>query len=168
VTSVRVARAGDVDAIARVHHVSFRAANGPALSPDALAELTLATRRSQWAEWLHEPPAGARILVAEAGGALVGVAVAGPARDDDVEPGTGELYALYVDPEAWGAGHGTALHDTSLTNLAEAGSREAILWALEGNAHARRFYAARGWAADGATSLFRGAAALRLRRAISA
>jgi GNAT superfamily N-acetyltransferase len=71
----------------------------------------------------------------------------GPSRDHDCD---GELYGVYVLPEAWGTGAGGELMETALAELGAA-FREAILWVLEDNPRARRFYEKHGWQPDGAT-----------------
>lgn len=76
---------------------------------------------------------------------MVGFADFGPARNLDE---TGELYAIYVQPEAWGGGFGRALMGEVLRGLEEAGFRQAILWVLEDNPRSRRFYERGGWALD--------------------
>jgi RimJ/RimL family protein N-acetyltransferase len=40
--------------------------------------------------------------------------------------------------------------EASVRRMADEGYREAILWVLEGNERARRFYAVAGWTVDGA------------------
>jgi GNAT superfamily N-acetyltransferase/predicted enzyme related to lactoylglutathione lyase len=62
-----------------------------------------------------------------------------------VTPAAGLLSRLYVDPEAWGSGVGSVLHDTALAVLRDGGCREARLWVLERNSRARRMYERRGW-----------------------
>jgi GNAT superfamily N-acetyltransferase len=163
---VRAARLDDLDAIVEVHLAAFRAGNGPCLSPDALAELTPERDRAAWESVLREPPEGARVMVGERAGRIVGVAGAGPARDPDLQLPAGELYALYVDPPSWGGGHGSALHDGAIRHLAEEGFDQGILWVLQGNTRARRFYESRGWADEGGRGEFRGAQKMRLRRSI--
>jgi GNAT superfamily N-acetyltransferase len=71
-----------------------------------------------------------------------------PARDSDV-PEHGELCALYVDPEWWGLGVGAALIGAARARLVERGFRSAVLWLLDGNARAERFYRIDGWLPDG-------------------
>jgi GNAT superfamily N-acetyltransferase len=161
---IRPAAPDDLDELVRVHLAAFRAGNGPALSDEALARLTPEADRDAWDPVLRAPPDRARVLVAEADGGLVGVAGAGPSRDHDAGEPVGELYALYVDPAAWGAGHGAALHDAALAHLRDGGFREATLWVLEGNARAREFYGTHGWADDGARGEFWGAVKVRMRR----
>jgi GNAT superfamily N-acetyltransferase len=60
----------------------------------------------------------------------------------------GELYAIYVAPAAWDKAVGHALHEVAVEEL---GSEydEAVLWVLDGNARARRFYERHGWVPDG-------------------
>jgi len=74
----------------------------------------------------------------------VGFAWTGDSRD---EPGKGELFAIYVVPEAWGSGAGSALMASALEALRSYSS--ATLWVLEDNPRARRFYEREGWSLDG-------------------
>jgi ribosomal protein S18 acetylase RimI-like enzyme len=76
---------------------------------------------------------------------VVGFVSVGPSRD---QRGQGELYALYVDPAAWSTGAGRALIERAEEELAWS-YEEAILWVLEDNPRARRFYERAGWQPDG-------------------
>src|SRR3954452_17423349 len=60
----------------------------------------------RWRARLHVPPPGWTTVVCEDGAAVVGFASAGASRDEDE---LGELYAIYVDPEAWPTGAGRSL-----------------------------------------------------------
>ena len=76
----------------------------------------------------------------------------------------GELYAIYVLPTSWGTGAGRALIQRTEESLRSAGFGEAILWVLEGNERAERFYRAAGWEQDGRkVDQFQGAAVSELR-----
>jgi GNAT superfamily N-acetyltransferase len=86
--------------------------------------------------------------VAEQAGEVVGFAHLGPARDEPLED-LGELYAIYVLPDAWGGGVGQALMAETLARLQAEGFDRAILWVLEDNPRTRRFYELAGWHADG-------------------
>ena len=68
----------------------------------------------------------------------------GPSRELD---GEGELYAIYVYPEAWGSGAGPQLMREARAWLTER-FPGAILWVLEDNPRARGFYEREGWTAD--------------------
>lgn len=89
------------------------------------------------------------VAVAEDGG-TVGWAAFGPCRGEAYDTATGELYALYLRPERIGAGIGRALTAEVISRSAEAGRTRLVLWVLADNARARRFYAAAGFAPDGA------------------
>ena len=85
--------------------------------------------------------ADTEVYVAEPGGEPVG----------SVSVGGGYLSALYVLPEHWRSGIGSALHDHALERLRARGEREAKLWTLEENRDGRRFYEHRGWVLTGET-----------------
>src|SRR3954452_2782222 len=59
----------------------------------------------RWRSRLLVPPLGWTTIVCEDVGSVVGFASAGPSRDED---DLGELYAIYVHPEAWSTGAGRA------------------------------------------------------------
>jgi ribosomal protein S18 acetylase RimI-like enzyme len=84
------------------------------------------------------------------GSAVVGWAAYGPYRGEETGSETGELYALYVRPERIGTGVGRALISEVVRQSAELGRRRLALWVLVDNTRARRFYAAAGFAPDGA------------------
>ena len=81
-------------------------------------------------------------------GRVCGFASTAPSRDSDL-PDHGELCALYVDPEQWGKGIGVALVAAARDRLSQFGFRSALLWVLEGNVRADRFYRIDGWTPDG-------------------
>jgi GNAT superfamily N-acetyltransferase len=87
------------------------------------------------------------VFVYERDGRIEGFGWVGPSED---EPGSGELYAIYVTASNWGTGVGRELMDVAEHWLGERFT-SAILWVLAENARARRFYEKRGWALDGAT-----------------
>ena len=99
----------------------------------------------RWRARLHVPPPGWTTFVCEDEGHVVGFASTGPSRDEDE---LGELYAIYVEPDAWSTGAGRALMASAEATLAVAYDA-ALLWVLEDNPRARGFYERAGWAADG-------------------
>jgi ribosomal protein S18 acetylase RimI-like enzyme len=142
---VRLAAAADALAIETVRVRGWRTAYRHVFPPDELDTLPIDPER--WRTRLHVPPHGWTTLVCENGnGTVLGFASVGPSRDED---SLGELYAIYVEPDAWSTGAGRALIAAAEERLA-AEYDSALLWVLEDNPRARRFYERAGWAADGA------------------
>jgi GNAT superfamily N-acetyltransferase len=146
---VRTARPEDADAIARVHIRSWQRAYSHAFSAEALESLgeTHERRAERWRSTTKDPAPRSHTLVAEADDEVVGFAFVAPARDEHEQ--CGELYMIYVAPEAWGRGAGRALMAELLSRLRGEGFSEAILWVLEDNPRTRRFYELAGWRLDG-------------------
>ncbi|MFF2429017.1 GNAT family N-acetyltransferase [Streptomyces mirabilis] len=61
---------------------------------------------------------------------------------------------VYVDPERVGTGVGRALLTESIARCTAAGHERLLLWVLEGNTRARRFYAQAGFGPDGGEEPF--------------
>ncbi|MFI9596947.1 GNAT family N-acetyltransferase [Nonomuraea sp. NPDC052265] len=148
---IRKATQADAWAIAEVHVRSWRAAYRGLVPQAHLDGLDAAARRPAWERWLAGtawPREGT--LVAEAGGRVVGFASVLPSRDDDEDGASvAEVATIYLTPESWGRGIGRALMDAALAALTGAGYQEAVLWVLDSNVRARRFYEAAGWHDDG-------------------
>jgi len=145
--TVRPARLDDAEAITDVHIRTWQRAYAHVFGAERLDQLDLGRRREQWRSWLAEPQPHWHVEVAERDGRVVGFTWLGESREAADE---GELYAIYVLPEAWGGGEGPALMQRTLELLRQDGFRTAILWVLSDNPRARRFYEREGWVADGA------------------
>ncbi len=76
----------------------------------------------------------------------MGVVLAGP---DQIEPSVGHMARLYVAPDRWGRGIGSALYWAAIGFLREAAFAEATLWVLERNERARSWYEHLGWRPSG-------------------
>jgi GNAT superfamily N-acetyltransferase len=166
----RPATPEDAAAIGRVHVESWQAAYAHVFPPERLAELSPGARARWWSSQLTDPPKRTRILIDDDSERAVGFASAGPSRDADTDPArVGELYSIYVLPERWGSGVGRGLIGAAVGALDELGFEEAILWVLEDNPRARRFYEAAGWRLDGATKkdMFLGVGVTELRYRIA-
>lgn len=152
VVGVRPATVADAEALARVHVRSWRAAYAGLVDEAHLAALDAGERARLWRARLGRDEPGVVTYVATLGPAVVGFASLGPVRDEDLarqQEGWGEVYALYVDPDRWRTGVGTALWGAVEAGWAEETAAVA-LWVLRDNVRARAFYATRGLAPDGA------------------
>lgn len=153
--TVRTATLADAEAIGALHVRSWRHAYRRIVPDEVLAALDPAERAERWRETLRSPGSH-RVFVAlgdgSAGPELGAFCAVGPVRevrrDGRAGARTGELYALYADPDAFGLGAGPAAHRAGVDRLRAAGHRRAVLWVLTENARARAFYARHGWRGD--------------------
>jgi len=140
---IRRATIADAAAIAGIHVRGWQWAYR-GLLPDAVLDgLSVDARAAEWRQWLSDE--AVHTWIAEEGGRAVGFVNCGPTGEDTV----GEIFTIYRERDAVGAGLGRALLAHGMNDLAARGFNEAVLWVLEGNAHARRFYEREGWVADG-------------------
>lgn len=147
---IRVAEAADAHAIATIQVSAWRTAYR-GLMPDALLDdLDVDAKAARWRLSIEAPDM--RILVVERSGVVAGFACVSGARDlPDGAHGVGEIWAMYVSPEHWREGCGRELMHGARDYFSDTGRTRIILWVLEANASARRFYEAEGFAPDGAT-----------------
>jgi ribosomal protein S18 acetylase RimI-like enzyme len=142
--AVRRARLEDAAAIAEVHVRTWQAAYEHVLGAERLGAIDLDRRRENWRRALTE--GWGDVWVAEdESGSVVGFVSIGDSRETD---GEGELFAIYVLPEAWGSAAGRELMAEARDALRER-YPTSILWVLEDNPRARRFYEREGWEHDG-------------------
>jgi GNAT superfamily N-acetyltransferase len=144
---LRPAEPNDALAVARVHVRSWQVAYRNLIPDDFLDALRPEDRAARY-DFAASDVRRPRTILAVERGAVLGFATTSPSRDADL-PDHGELCALYVDPPKWGRGIGAALISAARARLAELGFRSALLWVLEGNVRAERFYRADRWAPDG-------------------
>jgi ribosomal protein S18 acetylase RimI-like enzyme len=146
VLSVRAAVPGDAAAVAGVHVRSWQVAYRGLMPDDYLDGLRPEDRMGRYTFGSTDPsmPATTVALVDDV---IRGFSTTGPARDTDA-PGRGEIFALYVDPEAWDTGIGRRLMEEARAQLVRHGFTESVLWVLDGNTRADRFYRLDGWRPD--------------------
>jgi ribosomal protein S18 acetylase RimI-like enzyme len=165
---IRPATANDAPAIALVHVRTWQSAYRGQIADEYLDTLSVERRTSQWQDRLAAQVGERRTFVAELDGRVVAFCSVGKCRDEDADDINGELYAIYVDPQAMNLGVGSALMKAGREHLVAQGFARATLWVLESNQRARRFYESKGWIADGVTRTeeIANAAILELRYAI--
>jgi GNAT superfamily N-acetyltransferase len=149
---IRRALTSDASGVATIHVRSWQAAYKGLLPPEFLDQLDIDARKGGWQQTIAEAdwPRTGTLVAAEANAHIIGFAHVGASRDDDADGQTGELAAIYLLPAVWGSGVGRRLMAAAVNVLRDAGYAHAILWVLDGNENARRFYEAGGWHLDGA------------------
>jgi ribosomal protein S18 acetylase RimI-like enzyme len=164
----------DAADIARVRRDSWHAAY------EGIIAAPIIDRATALGAVAAHPPPYRRTVVAEGGEhpSVIGYASFGPERSvatafapapsgAAANPGSpltadglaglaGELYALYVTPFWWSTGTGRALMDHALTALKAEGYTRVVLWVLDDNTRARRFYERAGFTADGGANVITG------------
>ena len=134
--AIRPAEREDADAIASVHQDSWRGAYA-GLIPHRALNAMIGRRGSDW--WSRVINRSGAVMVAEMGGDIVGYVTYGRNRARQLTQ-QGEIYELYLMPEYQGIGLGTRLFDAARDALRSHGLKGLVIWALEDNEIAMRFY----------------------------
>ncbi|MHC6228207.1 GNAT family N-acetyltransferase [Arthrobacter sp. MMS24-T111] len=139
---LRRATPEDAEAIVLMHTAAHEESYGHLLSPGFFAERrrSIPERVARRRPYLDVPHP--RIVAEEASGEIVGLADAGPPRQED-SPFALELYSIFILARAQGSGLGKALLEAAL------GDSPAYLWVLEENVKAQSFYLRQGFTFDG-------------------
>ncbi len=145
---IRRATGDDARELARVHVDSWRDAYR-GLVPDAFLErFEYRWREERFRESLST--GAEETYLAWVGEQVVAFLTVGGARDPDLDADrTGEIWGIYVLPGYWRRGIGSTLAEYAEGILVSRGYEDAVLWVLEENQQARRFYEAMGYVLEG-------------------
>jgi GNAT superfamily N-acetyltransferase len=147
---IRAAGPADIGAVAALHLLSRQATYRGIIPEESLLATTAEQMRLGWAERIARESATHRMFVVEIDDGIRGFAYVGPGDEIEAVPeDTGVLYAIHVHPQAQGQGLGRALMARCVRTFGQWRHSRAVLWALDGNAQARRFYERCGWEPDG-------------------
>jgi L-amino acid N-acyltransferase YncA len=140
--AIRPARPGDAAGIAVVQAASWRSSYRGIL-PDAVLD-GMDARAARVAQRRRSLGSTGMTLVAYdiTHGDIVGYCAAGPSRR--FGPAFGELYEIYLVDRAKRFGLGRELFAGFADWCEASGVRSMVVWVLEANRHARRFYEALG------------------------
>ena len=150
--TIQSAGPADAEAIARIRVLSWQAGY-PGLVPQAVLDaMSIEENVKQTLRRMMDPEKKvADDWLAWQGDDALGWLGAGRCRDEDLaNQEVGEVVALYALPEAWGLGVGHALMNFASGEFRRLGYRKAVVWVMEGNARAERFYERQGYVLDGA------------------
>lgn len=139
--TIRAAQPTDAESLAHLHLDVWDDAYTGLMPQQILDDRRTAVDR-RVARWREILAGDETVLVAEGPDGLIGLAAAGPGRDNDIDTEL-ELKALYVRASWWGTGVGYALFREVV------GDRAAYLWVLASNARGIAFYERQGFRLDG-------------------
>ena len=144
---IRKADSAQAGVFAEILCKSWRSAYSEIIPEDILAKFTdVETRRKSLEKWMSGGEA--LYLLAYCDDIPCGACCIGVSRDSDL-PESGEIVAIYLLEEYWGCGIGKILMKVALEEIRAMGFERALLWVLERNARARRFYEKCGLSLDG-------------------
>lgn len=143
--------------VAQIRVQSWQDAYRHILPADALAAMRPEPAVAHWSGFAQAEPPTRLFVAVDDDDVPVAYCLVGAAREEvdrHADLPTGELWAIYADPAVVGTGAGNVLHEMGIDHLVRNGFKHAVLWVLEGNEAAMRFYRARGWRPDGGQAGF--------------
>ena len=156
---IRAGAPADADGITDVQVASWRAGYAHVFPDSVLyADDFDSSRRTFWSSWRFG--AGHRVAVAteqmaDGSDRVIAFCSYGPERERARGfTGRGEIWAFYVHPDRWGSGAATQLMEHVEQRLKAEGFVTSVLWVLDDNPRARRFYEREGWAPTGIAANF--------------
>jgi ribosomal protein S18 acetylase RimI-like enzyme len=147
--NIRHARVDDAPTLAQIHVDAWQVAYRSIVPDSFLQRFTYQKREAAFREALAANLEETYLVEDEAN--AIGILTIGACRDDDLDvKATGEIWGIYLAPAYWRRGIGTWLVHEAERMLQARGYRDVVLWVLEDNLEARRFYEALGFQVDGA------------------
>ncbi len=141
---IRTANPEDAFPMAKVHVDTWRSAYSGIMPTDFLSRLSYQDRERWWRDILaKEQPATSNFVALSANGGVIGLASGGPTREGD-RTYQGELYVIYLLEQFQGKGVGRRLVCAVANRLLTDGIRSMLVWVLEDNFSACRFYRSLG------------------------
>ncbi len=145
---IRVATIDDIDALAQIHVEGWQGAYGGLIDQAYINSQTVEKRTADWMGWLEQDDT--HHLIAHDDDKATGFCGFGPLRT--APPGTSkirpqyssEIYGLYLKPEYFRKGVGTALMKEAAKNLKDLKHQSTCLWVLKDNKRGCAFYDAMG------------------------
>lgn len=146
--SIRAATLDDASAMADIYRRSWSAAYNGLLPAEAIQTVN-AGRDAGCRKMLAGSSSGWHFLALKEN-TPIGLLSLCRCRDKG-DSAYGEIRAIYLLPEYWHSGYGRRMLKFAVEELRSRGFDSVILWVLESNLRARRFYEANGFAFDGAS-----------------
>lgn len=145
---IRYASVDDCDILGEIHSESLKFSCTGIFTDDYITRTFSPERRKEG--FRRELDMGCpETAILFAGDIPVGLFTFGKSRYGEVDGSCIEIWRIYLKPDYIGKGFGTTLMEWGLEELRKKGYKQAILWVLEGNHRARKFYERHGFVLDG-------------------
>ncbi|HEY0193297.1 MAG TPA: GNAT family N-acetyltransferase, partial [Kofleriaceae bacterium] len=133
---------GDAEGIARAHTASWQTSYRGILPEAVLARIDVDQRAASWHRVILDPSVLTLVAYDTTHGDIVGLCDAGKNRSRT--PQAGEVYRLYFEHHARRHGLGREMFERVTAWLGAQRMASLVIWVLDNNHHARRFYEALG------------------------
>jgi GNAT superfamily N-acetyltransferase len=140
--AIRPAQLADAEGIARAHTASWRSSYRGILPEAVLARIDVDQRTASWRRVLQDSSVLTLVAYDVTHNDIVGFCDAGPSRGNSGY--AAEVYRIYIEHHAKRHGLGREMFEQVTDWLRAHGQRSLIIWVLDDNHHARRFYEAMG------------------------
>lgn len=144
---INYATSEDFRILGKIHAASWKVAYKSIIPSEVLDNITVEKRGAYFKKALEEGWEDDAIIYED--DIPLGFICIGKARDKDLNDSYGEIGGLYLLPEAFGKGIGSALIQWGIKELNSKGYEKVILWVLEDNSRAIKFYEKHGFTFDG-------------------
>ena len=144
--SVRKAFPEDAAFCANIHKRSWLYAYTHCLGEEFILQRHKG-REAVWKIMLTSPENDNYVAVLN--GKIIGIISIGKERDGDMPANTGELCGFYLDPDYIGKGYGRKAMDWVKQELFSRGYNSVVVWVLDENRRAKRFYLKNGFVPEG-------------------
>jgi GNAT superfamily N-acetyltransferase len=150
--NIRRAQVQDAPTLAKVHVDSWHVAYHGLIPDSYIRGFTYRKREEAFRKALIANSEETYLI--EDNASAVGILTIGASRDSDLDAArTGEIWGMYIVPDYWRHGIGSRLMQEAERTLQSRGYRDVVLWVLEGNTNARRFYEAMGFCLGSASKV---------------
>jgi GNAT superfamily N-acetyltransferase len=140
--AIREAKLADAEAIARTHAASWRTSYRGVLPDAALDRFDVRERAASWRAVLQDRAVLTLVAYDTTHHDIVGFCDAGRSRSHSSH--AAEVYRMYIEHHAKRHGLGREMFELVTDWLRARQLRSLIIWVLDNNHHARRFYEAMG------------------------
>jgi len=147
-TNIRYANGSDYEILGEIHSESLSFAYNGIFPADYIqSRFSYEKRKDGFKRELSLGYPETAILFKD--GIPIGLFTFGKSRYGEVDDSCIEIWRIYLKPDYIGKGFGTELMNWGLDELRKKGYKNAILWVLEDNHRARKFYERCGFTFDG-------------------